>query len=109
MKKVFTAENLQQAQLILGFLSAEGVEVRLLNESAGGALGELPFTHVYPELWVIDDVMENRALTLISNYEARISEASDALLAGQSVAVCETCGEEVPPNFEICWRCGSEQ
>lgn len=98
MKKIYSAPNLPEAKLVLDFLQEAGIEVRLFNENAQGGLGELPFTHAYPEIWIVDPHDEERALALIKDYE------SVPLQTGQ--VPCPHCGEDNPAHFLTCWNCG---
>ncbi|MFA6902198.1 MAG: DUF2007 domain-containing protein [Gallionellaceae bacterium] len=99
MKKVYSAANLMEAQLVLDLLGHAGVEARLRNENAQGGLGEIPFTHAYPEVWVVNDRDVERAQTVTRNYDNSPVEAG--------VVICRACGEENPRNFQLCWHCGA--
>ena len=79
-------------------LAQAGIEARVLNEHAQGGLGEIPFTHAYPEIWIMEPADEARARAIITAYE-RTPPLQDT-------ARCESCGEMNPQGFEICWRCG---
>ncbi|MDA8420506.1 MAG: DUF2007 domain-containing protein [Pseudomonadota bacterium] len=95
MLKLYRAANLQEAYLIKGMLSAAGIEVHVLNEHLQGGLGELPFSEVYPELWLEDERDATLALRILADYEHP--------LPGRR---CGFCGEDNPGTFEICWHCG---
>lgn len=100
MQKLYTAANLQDAYLLLHQLLQAGIEARVLNEHAQGGLGELPFTHVYPEIWLLEPAAMAQARRIVTEYERR-QPASGA-------CICRTCGEESPGGFELCWYCGTE-
>ena len=70
----------------------------MLNEHAQGGLGEIPFTHAYPEVWVMEAEDTARARVILQEFERRVS--SDETIA------CGNCGETNPAGFEICWQCG---
>ena len=97
MQRVYAAANLTEAYLLLHRLAHAGIGARLFNEHAHGALGEIPFTHAYPELWVEQDGDVVRARAIIDEYERAG--------AGAAPWVCPACGESNPPAFETCWRC----
>ncbi len=98
MQKLYSAANLQEAHLIKGMLSVAGIEVRIFNEHLQGGLGELPFSEVYPELWLEDEADAARARRILADYERpAFSRANQH---------CRSCGEESPGAFEICWCCG---
>lgn len=99
MQKLYTSANLQDAYLLAHRLVQAGIEVRILNEHAHGGLGELPFTHVYPEVWLLEPADAARAHAIVAEYEHRAAEAGHR--------PCRACGEENPAGFELCWRCGA--
>lgn len=101
MQKLYSAGSLQEAYLILHRLEQEGIHARVLNEHAQGGLGELPFTHVYPEIWLLDPSDSARAHVILEGF-------TRAAVTSSSVSRrCRACGDESPAGFEICWRCGS--
>lgn len=99
MQRVYTAANLPEAYLLLHMLQAAGIEAKVFNENAQGGVGELPFTHTYPELWIVNAVDVDSANAIISNYE----RPGDTL---KSIP-CAECGEENPENFDLCWHCSA--
>ncbi len=96
MKRLYTAGNLPEAYLLLHTLKAAGIEARVFNENAQGGVGELPFTHTYPELWV-EDAEYARARTVVEQFE-QPGESSAWLR-------CSRCGEQNPDSFDFCWHC----
>lgn len=100
MIKFYTAANLTEAYLIRDLLAADHIASNIFNENAQGALGEIPFTHAYPEIWLIDERDLPQARNVIREYEGN-SAASRSLH-------CPSCGEDNPANFEVCWQCGRE-
>lgn len=99
MKRLYKAGNLQQAQLIADLLRDAGISCHIMNESLQTGVGELPFTEVWPEIWLHDDRDSERALTLIRAFEQQPEPAGDGL-------TCRKCREHNPPGFEVCWNCG---
>lgn len=99
MVRVYSACTLPDAHLIAALLGREGIEARVFNENAQGGLGEIPFMHAWPEIWVIDDRHAPRAKELI-----RALERADT--RGQ--VTCAGCGEANPSNFQLCWKCGAQ-
>lgn len=61
MLRLGTAANLPEAHLLLHRLAQAGIEARVLNEHAQGGLGEIPFTHAYPEIWIMEAADAARA------------------------------------------------
>lgn len=99
MRRIRSAANLPEAYLLKQLLERAGIEAHVFNEHAQGALGEIPFIHAYPEVWVADEADAARAEELIGAYER--TEPSAVTRA------CPACGEQNPQGFEICWRCGA--
>ena len=100
MKKLYAALNLPDAYLLRDLLNHAGVEVHVLNEFAQGGLGDIPFTHAYPEIWIEDERDEARALAVVKDFDDRQISTKQTL--------CSACGEYNPDRFEICWHCGTE-
>ena len=98
MFRLYQAANLPEAYLVLHRLEQAGIEARVFNEHAQGGMGEIPFTHVYPEIWLLDERDEPKARQLLAEYERADSVARES--------VCSNCGEENPASFELCWQCG---
>lgn len=98
MFKVYSAATLPDAHMMRGLLAQAGIEARVFNENAVGGMGEIPFTHVYPEVWVVSERDLRRARELIREFERPVANPG-------SVA-CANCGEESPGNFQTCWNCG---
>jgi len=99
MKRVYSAANLQDAYIVLGLLAQAGIESQVFNANAQGGLGEIPFTHAYPEVWIVEDHDLKRARELVSGYEHAPSVTGHIY--------CRACGEENPANFQLCWKCGA--
>ena len=99
MKKIYSAANLMEAHIMLDLLGQSGIDARLFNENAQGAAGQIPFTHAYPEVWIMKDSDLERGKIVVNNYESSPVESG--------VVFCSACGEENPRNFQLCWHCGA--
>jgi hypothetical protein len=98
MLRLYSAANLTEAYLVLHALEHAGIAAHVLNQHAQSGLGDIPFTHAWPEVWIEQDRDVERARAVITRYEsARVSG---------SPRRCLGCGEDNPANFEFCWRCG---
>ena len=84
---------------MLDLLGHAGIRARLFNENAQGGLGDIPFTHAYPEVWVINDGDFERGRAVASKYDSSPIETG--------IVVCASCGEQNPRNFQLCWHCGA--
>ena len=98
MKRFYAAADLIEAQLLKDLLKEEGIPTEIFNQNAHAGMGEIPFTHAYPELWLLREHDERRARALVDAYENR------PMPSGTSV--CGKCNEENPRNFASCWQCG---
>ena len=97
MQKIYSAATLADAHLVVGLLGQEGIAARVFNENAQGGLGEIPFTHAWPEVWLEDESDKERALEILRQIER----------PGSNVQVaCSACKEMNPDNFQVCWNCG---
>ncbi len=95
MRKVYEADSLIDAQLVLDMLENVDIAAILINGNLSGGLGELPVSP--PEVWVKRDFDEERACRIIRNF--------DVIQPPFEEVLCDACGETSPASFEICWRC----
>jgi hypothetical protein len=98
MRKIYSAATLPDAHLLRGLLGQAGIEAEVFNENAQGGMGEIPFTHAYPEVWLVDERDSDRAREVISQFERPVSHSA--------VVRCRACSEDNPGNFQLCWSCG---
>ena len=83
-------------------LESEGIACDIRNAGSAGLAGEIPYTQVYPELWVLDNNDESRARAIIGDYrdkEIATPKAPDW--------TCPKCGETVDGIYTECWNCGT--
>ena len=99
MLKVYSAANLPDAHLLRGLLAQSGIDARVFNENAQGGMGEIPFTHAYPEVWLVNPADLARARAIIGQFECPQASAAEIR--------CPGCAEENPANFQVCWSCGA--
>ena len=99
MKRVHTASNLPEAQLLVDLLAGRGIRARILNAHASSLAGELPIEASLPQLWVDDERHAERAREAIAEFFRRGHNAPPVK--------CPACGEENPGSFELCWACGT--
>ncbi len=100
MIRIYTAENLTDAYLVSNLIRENGIDNHVFNEYANGAVGELPFAHTWPEVWIENDSDEQRALAIIASRQ----QLTDSLVERE----CPSCGQLSPANFEICWDCSAD-
>lgn len=99
MKRIYSAASLPEAHLVLHRLLDLGIAARVFNENAHGGVGELPFTHAYPEIWIDNPSDEQQAREVVREFEHGGSAGGNRK--------CSGCGEYNPATFEICWHCAA--
>ena len=100
MKLVYTHENGILVSHVKNLLELAGIEIEMRNQFAGGANGELPVFHTWPEIWLVNETDLARAEALIQQLDAQ---------AGGEPWTCTQCGEINEPEFDFCWRCQTQQ
>jgi hypothetical protein len=100
MRKLYSAESILLIAHLRNVLEAEGIAAFIRNDRLAGALGEIPFTECWPELWIRNpgDVLRARAL---------ITDELHRPVARESWT-CSRCGEVLGGQFSDCWRCAGE-
>ncbi|MFO1320176.1 MAG: DUF2007 domain-containing protein [Burkholderiales bacterium] len=99
MLRLCTTANLPEAHLLRDLLGQAGIEALVFNEHAQSALGEIPFTHASPELWVAEDRDLSRARDVVRAFRSAPAPRERR---------CAACGEANPATFDLCWSCGAE-
>jgi len=100
MKRVWSGTTLHDTVHLQNVLRLAGIGSIVKNRHLGGALGDLPFLDCSPELWVVEDREETRAVALIRD---AMRPSADAVAAPWR---CSQCGENNEAQFAVCWRCG---
>jgi hypothetical protein len=95
--KVFSADNIVEVGLMRSLLEQHDIASELRNHHSSSLMGEVPFTSVWPELWV-DQSKADRASQLIADLQREDVSGPDW--------ICGKCKEDNPANFDICWQCG---
>jgi len=88
------------AEMLKERLAQEGIACVLRNTALGTALGEIPLTECFPELWLLDAETWPKAKNLLRQWLAET--------AGDTWT-CPACGAVVDPPLEACWRCERER
>lgn len=98
MVKIYSAATLPDAHLVRGLLGQAGIDATVFNENLQGGLGEIPFTHAYPEVWIVDERDLQRAREVIRQIEQPAPSSGSV--------ICPRCHECSPGHFQVCWNCG---
>jgi hypothetical protein len=98
MRKIFESIDFTRVGHYQSILESEGIQTLVKNLAASSIMGDVPFTEVFPELWVVNDADYDVALQLLGEHRQLVpSDAHDW--------VCSNCGEQVPKEFDVCWNC----
>jgi hypothetical protein len=81
-------------------LQSNGIPTVIKNQNLSSLAGDMLFTTIFPELWVLDDNYSDQAVALLQNFRQERLAPSTA-----SDWTCTQCGESVPGNFDTCWNC----
>jgi hypothetical protein len=100
MKLLLRCDQALQANHYANALRAAGIRCEVRNTTLSGAIGEIPWLECAPQIWLLDERDEARALALLSELKRPIEGPAWK---------CSACGEEVEPQFGACWRCGAER
>ena len=100
MIRLYQAQDLPQAQLLIDMLDRNGIAAKINNGNAAAAMGDIPFTHAYPEIWLIDESDLPSSRLLITEFEKPLSDEQ---------WFCQHCEEASPVSFESCWNCEQER
>lgn len=98
MKRVMTHESLAHLTHQKNVLEQAGIGCIIKNAQLSGALGEIPFLECLPELWVVADSDESRAIEVLAELETPLPNAK--------AWRCRACDELNEPQFGACWNCG---
>lgn len=102
MRKVFEHADFAIVGFYQSILEEAGIPTCLKNVDSSAAMGLAPFSEVYPELWVANEVDYERALEVLEPYYQQAAE--EAHLPAWR---CPSCGAEVEGTFGECWKCGA--
>ncbi|MGB6221661.1 putative signal transducing protein [Haloferula sp.] len=102
MKKVY--ENLEYAMVghMKSLLESKGIRCEIRNEGGVSVAGEVPFTQVYPELWVLSNADVPAAKKFVDEYRETLGRTPVG-----APWKCPSCGEEMEGQFGACWNCGA--
>ncbi|MDX1555168.1 MAG: DUF2007 domain-containing protein [Xanthomonadales bacterium] len=101
MFKVYENFDISRVGQMQSILETNGIATFLKNEYASGALGEIPFVEICPQLFVLRARDVERAKELLQVDLPAERQASDW--------VCPECGIDIEGQFENCWKCGTQR
>lgn len=98
MRKIYSCSNIIELSPYKFALEAAGIKYLIKNEFSQGAVGELPPTESWSQIWVINQQDADKAKHICSQVELK-QKASD------SEWLCSHCNETNASSFEYCWQC----
>jgi len=104
VKKVYSSENRLMVSHLQQVLEDHHIRCLTKNDYLIGGVGELPPNECWPELWVMEDNLADRAKTLV----AQVLEA-DVVSLDAGGWCCPVCGENLEAQFNQCWNCATER
>jgi len=81
------------------WLAEADIPCTIKNQRSAGLGGEIPFTEVFPELWVLQDQDYDQARQLLE-------EETELPPMNQDFWTCSGSGERHEGQFGVCWKCG---
>ena len=103
MIKVFEDFDITLVGHYQSVLETNGINTFMKNQFGTSGAGELPFTEVIPQLWVLNEADVEQAKVLI-----RELDAPDTAKLTQEW-ICLGCGTHQEPAFTHCWKCSKER
>jgi Putative prokaryotic signal transducing protein len=98
MHRIYSNPDPAMAHLVQHALEREGIEAVVRGDRLGAAVGEVPWTDAWAEVWVGDEARLEEARTIVT--EATTPQAVTSW-------TCPGCGEQVEGTFGSCWQCGT--
>lgn len=103
MKRLFASSDTVFLEYLRRLLEARGIGAFVRNPTNSGlAAGEVSPAVAQPELWVVPQDYNVAERVLRETREAFSTREGTAWR-------CPRCGERLEPQFEVCWRCGTER
>lgn len=100
MREIFTDPDFIKVGFYHSILEAEGIACFIRHEGRTDIISGLPDPVMTPSLCITNNDDYDRAMSLIA-------DADDAPETKLPDWKCAKCNEEVPGNFQVCWKCGA--
>jgi len=98
MLRIYTARHRYDAYLVADRLNQAGIRAHVFNEHASSIVGDVPPDVAQPQVWLAREQDRERAEILLKSMEADAARSDSRH--------CAACGEDSPPAFDLCWKCG---
>lgn len=103
MKKIFSSPIVGEIPRLRNMLEDAGIACVLRNEISSGLSPEIPIAESTPELWIDDDERLAEALQIKADF------FQSPATAVENEWLCQQCGEISEPQFNSCWKCGTNR
>jgi len=100
--KVYSAQSALTVGNLRNLLVTEGIESEVRIPFLAAAVGDLPMTECWSQLWIVNDEDLERATTLI---EGALEPGAQSYAPWK----CPACAEEIEGQFGACWHCGASR
>lgn len=100
MKKLFSHIDYTRIGHFQSILEQQGFRTFVKNLDASVGMGEIPYTEIWPELWLYEDSEYEEAAALIDQLRNGLERTVEPW-------TCPACGTVVEDGFEECWNCGA--
>jgi len=101
MQRVYSNPDAAVAHLAQHALDQRGIEAVVRGDRLGPAVGEVPWTDAWAEVWVGDEGRLDEARAIVAEATAEVGAGAPW--------TCPACGEVGEPAFGACWKCGAER
>ena len=102
MRKIFESIEFARVGHYQSILESRGIRTFLNNAASSSLTGEVPFSEVVPELWIVNDAEYDNALRLLREHTTVLPSIGHDW-------TCPQCGEVVPKGFNQCWNCETKK
>jgi len=96
---IYSSLNRMEVHNVKNALEAAGIECELRGEFRRAAMGEIPISESYVEVWLVDPAQEKRARQILVG----------AVEGDVPSWLCPRCNESVGGVFARCWNCQAER
>lgn len=94
--RIYTASGSGDVYLLREWLKERQIPSEIRGEHLMGLGGAIPIPDAQPTLWVDEAHADAAKVAIMSWKEPRLVHPP---------RICPSCGEENPPNFDLCWSC----
>ncbi|MBT6178156.1 MAG: DUF2007 domain-containing protein [Deltaproteobacteria bacterium] len=102
MIKVYASHDRFFVESLRANLRDAGIE-HLIKDESSSSLGEVPPIVSQQHVWVINAADVEDAKSLVAELESRVNHSRE------EPWVCQSCSEQLEPQFTACWKCGGER